>query len=173
VNAGIAWTLLPWAALALWAGLFAAAHRPVALRPGGLGTLLLALVAARAVAAAWGLPPRGWEWTACGAALALALVLRALERWWLLRIEEGTLRAQIEEACRGLFLKCDREADGYRLAARGRPWRMGVRPVAGGVQLLSLPRRPEGKAALLVRYLKKQYPGPFPRVRIVLQRKGS
>jgi hypothetical protein len=99
-----------------------------------------------------------------------ALALLAARRVWLVRETAETLREQIQTVCRGLFLAVQEARPGrLQLAARGEP-ALRLRRLTPRVQLLVLCRvAGPGKVALLCDWLAKQYPGPVPRVRIVLK----
>jgi hypothetical protein len=151
--------------------LFVLARRPVALRPARLGGLLAGLAGLRLVLAAAGVPLQGSPeviGTAVlgGAAMALALARRA----WLVRATGQELREQIRTACRGLFLGVQETPVGrLQLVALGKPT-IGLWRLAARVQLMVLCRAPgPGKIALLCGWLAKQYPGPVPRLRIILK----
>ncbi len=105
-----------------------------------------------------------------GVAGALALPLLWMPRFWLVRATGEELRGQIRTACRGLFLGMEEKTPGRLvLTARGEAV-LGVRRWTEGVQGLTLCRPPgPGKVALLCAWLRKQYPGPVPRVRFVLK----
>jgi hypothetical protein len=151
--------------------LFVLARRPVTLRPARLSCLLAGVVGLRLVLLAGG-EPLEVPWELAGTVLlgvvAVALVLG--RRVWLVRATAQELRGQIETGCRGLFLGVREVHPGrLELAARGEP-ALGVRRLAARVQVLVLCRAAgPGKVTLLLSWLAKQYPGPVPRVRIVLK----
>jgi hypothetical protein len=164
-----------WAAGAVAAGgyllLFVLARRPVALRPARVGGLLAGLVGLRLVLAVAGVPLQGSPEVIGTAVLGWAAVAPALApRAWLVRATGEELREQIQTACRGLFLGLEEaQAGRLRLAAPGNPT-IGLWRLAARVQLMVLCRAPgPGKIALLCGWLANQYPGPVPRLRIILK----
>jgi hypothetical protein len=109
--------------------------------------------------------------------LFVLLLLLTLLRWaswelWLVRADVAAVEAQIATGCEGLFIRWERlPGQGVRLTARGDESRIRLRPLGGRLTWVILPRPPgRGKVTLLVNWLAKQYPGPFPRPRIHLQR---
>jgi hypothetical protein len=104
-----------------------------------------------------------------------ALALFRSDHVWLVRAEPEELREQVRMACRGLLLPWDEPEPGrFRLTAKDGTWELRIWPLSQRMQVVVLPRPDApGKAALLVAWLAKQYPGPVPRVRIVLQRSLS
>jgi hypothetical protein len=165
-----------WGAAVVWAvyfALFLLAHRPVTLRLLRLGGLALVVAGLRLL-----LIP-------CGDSLANPLdigltvltvlggvVLWCCGRVWLARAEATMLREQIHTACRGLFLEYSEPRTGHLLlAARGGTWRLRLVGLSPRVQLVVLPPvTGPSKAALLLHWLSKQYPGPVPRLHIVLKK---
>jgi hypothetical protein len=151
--------------------LFVLARRPVTLRPARVGCLLTTLVGLRLVLAVTGVTFQG-TWEVIGTVLlgvvAMALVLA--RRAWLVRATGEALREQIQIACRGLFLGVQEVETGHlQVATRGKPT-LRLRRLASRVQLLVVCRvTGPGKVALLCGWLAKQYPGPVPRLRIVLK----
>lgn len=100
-----------------------------------------------------------------------ALMLLADWELWLVRAELAAVEAQIAAGCDGLFIRWEREPGGVRLTARSVESRIHLRSVGARLTWVVLPRpRGRGKVTLLVNWLAKQYPGPFPRPRIRLQR---
>lgn len=155
--------------------LFALARRPVTLRLARVGGLLTVIVSLRLILIAAGAPPEGWpSWIGVILLAVIAAALVLARRVWLVRATAEELNEQIQIACRGLFLVANELGPGrLRLVAPGEPtlhiWSLGSR-----VQALAIDRSLEtGKAALLYSWLAKQYPGPVPRLRIVLKRGDS
>jgi hypothetical protein len=163
-----------WAAAGALGGyllLFAVARRPVSLRLSRVGAILAAAVALRlGISPLVGLPEGPGEWALLAGVGLVGLALGLARRVWLVRATAEDLRRQIETACRGLFLGVGEKQPGrLTLTARGDPV-LKVRRWTARVQGLVLCRPPgPGKVALLCAWLGKQYPGPVPRVRIVLK----
>lgn len=167
----VLWWFAP-GALLLYAFLAVFPPRPVGLRPARLGRLALALVGLRLVLVPAGLPVDG---VAEGAALALAAALGAAlclgYRVWVVRATREALGEQVRSACRGLFLDCAGEGPGtFVLRHKETAGRLRVVSLSHHWQVLLLPGGASAKVALLVSWLGRQYPGPIPRVRIVLKR---
>jgi hypothetical protein len=101
-----------------------------------------------------------------------AAALLPCGRIWLCRAEARTLQQQLHTACAGLFLGYDEPAPGrFQFTAKAGTWRLRMVSITKGVQLLVLPRvAGPGKVMLLVQWLAKQYPGPVPRIHIVLKK---
>jgi hypothetical protein len=159
--------------LAVYLALFLLARRPVALRLGRLEWFALTVIVFRLGMVLMGYPLEALaDMTWFGITLLAAVALRFGSRAWLVRAEAGTLREQIETACRGLFLECAEPAPGeFVFTHKGNRWRLCVRGFGKQTQLVILPRVVgPGKVALLVHWLSKQYPGPIPRIRIVLKK---
>jgi hypothetical protein len=150
--------------------LFLAARRPVSLRLPRLGGLLATLAVLRLalIAAGTSLDSVGETiGTTLTGIAALALLLA--RRVWIVRATAAELREQVETVCRGLFLGAEATPSRLQLAASGKPVLRLVK-LAPRMQLLVLPRvAGPGKVALLCNWLAKQYPGPVPRVRIILK----
>lgn len=115
---------------------------------------------------------RGAEWGLCGVLLALTLLLRINWEAWLVRADVAGVEAQIAAGCEGLFIRWERlPGEGMRLTARGDEAMIRLRSLGGRLTWVILPRPSgRGKVTLLVNWLAKQYPGPFPRPRIRLQK---
>jgi hypothetical protein len=96
------------------------------------------------------------------------------KRVWLVRASAAELSERIQTACRGLFLGVEETPPGrLLLTTRGQP-AIVLRRISPRVQLLILPRvTKSGKVALLCNWLAKTYPGPVPRIRLVLKRGES
>jgi hypothetical protein len=90
----------------------------------------------------------------------------------LVRARSDSMRAELAEACRRLFIESQEPRPGVLvLSARGigvmlRLWKLGP------LTLVLCPRPPvPGKLTLLFEWLGKRYPGPIPRIRVSLSRK--
>ncbi len=158
-------------ALAGYLLLFAAARRPVTLRPGRLAVGSALAGVARLLLVVCGQEVDGYlDGGLIGLTLAAAAGLALARRCWLVRTRADELREQIRRACSGLFLTLEEPAPG-RLRIRAKE-EQGLRLVGLGRRLqgLVLCKRPEkGKMRLLLDWLMKEYPGPVPRVRITLE----
>jgi hypothetical protein len=92
-------------------------------------------------------------------------------RLWILRATRDTLSEQIHWACKGLALGCAQEGTTFVLEHRGMHFELRALPLAPKWQALLLPDRSAStKVALFLDWLGRQYPGPLPRLRIVLKR---
>jgi hypothetical protein len=158
--------------LAVYITLFLLSRRPAALRLGRLGWLALTVVGLRLVLGLVYPPAAPLDWALSGTVLASGLALRLGARVWLVREEAATLRQQIETACRGLFLGCTEAQPGHLLlTAKAGTWPLRIVRISPRLQLVRVPHvAGPGKAALLVHWLAKQYPGPVPRIRVVLKK---
>jgi hypothetical protein len=154
--------------------LFLLAHRPVALRLGSAGWMVLTMLALRSglVAAGYRLEV-GPDTMLAGTALFVGVSLRMGARIWLVRAAAEDLREQIQSTARGLFLECEEPRRGcFLLTARGMTSPLRMLEVGRRMMLVILPRSAgQGKVALLIRWLSKQYSGPVPRVHRVLKRR--
>ncbi len=153
--------------------LFLFAQRPVTLRLARAGWLLAILVGLRLLAMLAGVPLQGPLEVPLTVLLGVAAVaLLSAKRIWLVRATAEELREQIETVCRGLFLGVHEPRPGrLLLSAQGEP-ALRLRKLVSRVQVLVLCRvAGPGKVALLCSWLAKNYPGPVPRIRIVLQRR--
>lgn len=151
--------------------LFLLANRPISLRLGRTGCLLASLAALRLLAARMGVPvvcPLEWIGIVLVGLSILALALA--RRVWLVRASAEDLQGQMETAFRGLFLAVREPLPGrFHLASSDKPI-LRLRRLAPRVQLLiRYGTAGPGKVALFYRWLEKQYPGPVPRLRIVLK----
>lgn len=165
-----------WGAVGLWvtAALlcFALARPNTALHTrsvgrGAVGALVLCVLLLLLDSRAFG----GAEWVLFSLLLVLTLLLRVRWEAWLVRADVAAVEAQIAAGCEGLFIRWERlPGQGVRLTARGAESLIRLR-LLGRLTWVILPRPPgRGKVTLLVNWLAKQYPGPFPRPRIRLQR---
>src|SRR5262245_41281452 len=155
--------------------LFLLARRPVSLRPGRLAVLAGLAVGLRLVLLACGEALESpLDRALSGLALAAAVGLVLLRRAWLVRSSAAALREELGLACRGLFLDMQEPREGrIRLVGRGEH-ELRMIEVGKRLQVLVLGPVPgPGKVALLLNWLAKQYPGPVPRVRIVLEGGGA
>jgi hypothetical protein len=151
--------------------LFVLARSPVTLRPARAGCLLAILLGLRLVLAGAGIAVEGArEMVGMMVMGVAAAAFASAHRAWLVRATEEELRGQIQSVCRGLFLGVlEVEAGQLQLSAPGKPV-LRLRRLTPRVQLLMLPRvAGQGKVALLCSWLAKQYPGPVPRLRIILK----
>lgn len=166
-----------WAVALLWlvaaVGRFAARRRPAALRLRSLGYGALAAVAARAVLAVAGHPFEAeTDWPLYLAA-PLAGSLFVAHEVWLVRSSIAELREKVKEGCEGLMIQVGPEGGGrLEISARGVRHVLLLQGLGPALTLAALPGpRSKGKAGLLINWLCKQYPGPFPRPRIRLKRR--
>jgi hypothetical protein len=144
----------------------------VALRVASFGWLALIVVALRLLLVPLGYTIEGdWEWATCVVVFAAGLGLSLLRSLWLVRAAPQALAEQVQWACKGLFLSCTEERNAFLLCEKGVTERLRWFSLSRGWQLLVLPPRAGAvKIALLIDWLAKQYPGPFPRMRIVLKK---
>jgi hypothetical protein len=159
-----------------YGGLFLRARRPAAIRCGRVGIALLVVLAVRLVVVIVGYPlALAWEAVLIGIFLGGAVCLCLAWRVWLVRAGTAELRGQVQTGRRGLFLDCTEAAPGvFLLTAREGEARLRFQRLSDRMQLVVVPRVPgQGKLALFVHWLSKQYPGPVPRVRIILSRSAS
>ena len=158
----------------MYGGVFLATPRPASLRLARLGWMGFAIILLRLglVVQGYRLDP-GFDVGMAGATLLGALSCRLGARLWLVRAALEELHEQIATACRGLFLGCEELVPGHLLlSAKGIQRRLRIVSLGSRMQLLILPGATEqGKVALLIDWLSKQYPGPVPRLRIVLKRR--
>jgi len=86
---------------------------------------------------------------------------------------EESLRAEIDEACRRLFIQKEEPRPGeLHLSAKGKTVVLVIVAQGGSFTLIFLPRvREMGKLSLFVNWLAKRYPGPIPRIRVDLTRR--
>lgn len=151
--------------------LFVLARRAVSLRLARVGGFLTTILGLRLVLAAAGVTFSG-TLEVIGTVLlgVTAIVLLSARRVWLVRATGEELREQIQIACRGLFLGVQEDrANRLQLAAPAQPAFL-LRKLAPRVQLMVLCRAAgSSKVAILCRWLAKQYPGPVPRLRIILK----
>lgn len=156
-----------------YAALFLLARRPAAIRLGRVGLALVAVLALRLALLAAGYPLQpAWEAVVGGVALIAATCLGLGRRAWLVRAAAEEFREQVRAGCRGLFLGCEEPLlDFFVLTAKEGSGPLHLLRVSRRIQLVFLPcPLGRGKVALFVHWLSKQYPGPVPRVRIILHR---
>ena len=152
---------------------FCLGSRPTALRSlslavGAAGVLLLRLLTAA-------LEPRlgdRWELLLYTAFLLIAAGGLAPVEVWLIRTSTGEVKACLENGCRSLLLAPEWPTPRrFVLTVRGVEF-AGSLADFGRFSLFWFPAPGKrGKPRLLVNWLAKQYPGPFPRPRIVLKRR--
>ena len=116
-----------------------------------------------------------WEWFGMAAMLAAVPGSWFLRGVWLSRASADELRLQIVETCQGLLLSCEEESPGrFMLSSKGTTAQVRLLVSLGRWQLVSVPRaKSPGKIALFTAWLAKQYPGPWPRMRIVLSTRSN
>jgi hypothetical protein len=159
--------------LAVYVGLFIVTRRDVTLRPRRLGWLAVIVLGIRLALLLFGEPlETPIDVGLMGIAVAGATGLLPCARVWLFRAQAETLRQQLQTACAGLFLGLDEPMPGrFQFTAKAGTWRLRMVELSKRVQLVVLPRvAGPGKVTLLVQWLSKQYPGPVPRVHIVLKK---
>ncbi|MBI3468562.1 MAG: hypothetical protein HY000_36635 [Planctomycetes bacterium] len=161
--------------LGVYVGLFAAARRPVAFRLRRTGVLCLALGAVRTILWRLGYPLQSPGVAALVATTAGGVLFLCAGRVWLLRDSLTNLREQMATATLGLFMKCEETRPGqFELPTRDGLCRLRTLPLTSQLLIVVLPRaKRRSKLALFVSWLSKQYPGPIPRPRIVLERMPS
>jgi hypothetical protein len=140
------------------------------LRSVEYGSLLLVVV--RAVMIRQGLAARS-ELDLPLFLLVLALPV-LLARWeiWLVRCSAAEFREDLDRGCRGVLLGIKAASPSrIELEVRGHSRSAWVIGLGGTLTLAILPAKGKGKVTLLINWLSKQYPGPFPRPRIRLRRK--
>ena len=163
------------ALLVMYVALCFTARQPVALRPQRVGFLCAAALVLRAGLWGAGYPlvsDAGETIVLLGAAAGTVLVF--FSRTWLVRDSLDHFRQQAQTATKGLLLQADEPHPGlFILPSRGGSCRLTVRPLTSRWLLVMLPhsKRPS-KVELLVSWFSKQYPGPIPSLRIVLERKS-
>jgi hypothetical protein len=158
------------AAVSTWVILTVVPARPVGVRFAPIGGLALTVAVLRLLLIPMGYPIEGFgEWSAWIGTVLLGLGLVTCRRLWLVRTTPEALREQIEWACKGLFLTCTEGKNEFVFSHKQASSRLSWFSVSSGWQLLRLPKRSDSaKVALLVDWLAKQYPGPFPRMRIAI-----
>ena len=146
--------------------------RPTALRSlslavGAAGVLLLRLLTAHE---RW-LGDR-WELLLFAGFVFLAATGLFPIEVWLIRASTGEVKACLEHGCRSLLLAPEWPTPRrFVLTVRGVEFAGGLADF-GRFSLFWFPAPGKrGKPRLLVNWLAKQYPGPFPRPRIVLKRR--
>jgi len=105
------------------------------------------------------------------ALLLLSLLMLVGWELWLVRAGITAVEEQIATGCSGLFIASQRlPRHGVLLTVRNVEWRIRLQPLGPRLTWVVLPRpKGRGKVSLLVNWLAKQYPGPFPRPRIRLK----
>ncbi len=173
---GLVISMLLGVAVLAYLGLFVLARSAAALRLHRLGFILLALLALRMSAeAVVAKKMTSAEIIVLGAVLALAIALSTARRVWVFRVRQETLLERIRDACRRLFLTCEEPVAGH-LVLKTKSEIRHLRWFSLGKRflLVVLPRRSgRGKVELLLDWLAKQYPGPIPRIQIVLTESKS
>jgi hypothetical protein len=161
---------------AAYLALFVLTRRPVGLRLSRLGWLALCVFGMRLAMLILGCALATYE----GAGLTIVVLLGALglcssDHVWLARAEAEELRQQVRTACRALFLTwAEPEPGRFLLTSKSGTFELRTRPLSRRIQVVVIPRLfGRDKVTLLVHWLRKQYPGPVPRVRIVLKRSES
>ena len=129
-------------------------------------------IAARSILVATGRGVQAWEWPIIGAASILLVGAAALRRVWVVRTPFDRLRQTVQEVCRGLFLASDEVAPGrFRLMQRDRTFPLRLVRLGVGSTLIVVPElHGRSKVGLFLEWLRKRFPGPVPRPRIVLTR---
>lgn len=167
-----------WAAVFLaWLGhnlLFRFARRPCGLRRYRWGWFAWLAVHVRAGLVFIGYPVTAW-WDCGFFAIANFVALNI----WLgkdeiyIHDDVAEVRDKIANACSRLFLTPERKTpDHYVFITADGAWNMYLIEGHRIHRLLLPPLRAGGKVALLVQWLLKQYPGPFPRIKIVLTKEA-
>jgi hypothetical protein len=158
--------------LSIYVALFLVLRRPASLRPARLAVFVAAPLAARLALLPWQPILGTWDWLAIIIAGTSIQSFLIIFRTWLVREGEAPLTDQLSEACRRLFLDYTTPFLGtWVFSARGKTYRLQKTRLGGPFLLLRLPPvKSPGKPALLFDWLSKAYPGPVPRIRIVLTR---
>jgi hypothetical protein len=74
-------------------------------------------------------------------------------------------------ACAGLFLPCAEQEKTFGLGKHGAVQTLAFISLSPNWQVLVLPKRGgSAKVDLLLDWLGKQYPGPLPRIRLILKK---
>ncbi len=167
-------------ATAAYAALFLCAAPNRSLRLSRLTLLSLAVLAASRLGSLFvGSPLNPARDSALVVALAVVLLTqRQLGRVWLVRTSAADFQQQMETACRGLFLPCQSKASNsprlrqFMFALRDESTQLRSCRICAKLQCLVLPSSGvHGKIALFNSWLAKQYPGPIPKIKIVLGKK--
>ena len=162
------------AASAVYGAVFILAKRPVAIRSGRLGWMLLTVFSARCflLFVGYAIETR-LDAILTGATLLSAACFRMNEKVWLIRVSADELRQELQTACRGLFLECEEKRHGrFLLQTKKNAWPMRFFTLTKRLQLIFLPHsRTQGRVSLLVSWLSKQHPGPVPRIRVSARRR--
>jgi hypothetical protein len=173
-------TLLPalvWGAAAVlafgYAGLFLWARRPVAIRLIRVGVVCTIVLALRlALLAVGNSTVMEWEIAVGSSALAVGLSCLLARRVWLVRASIEEFRAVVADGCSGLFIAWQESKPGcFVLSAKEGIWQTRLVRLSTRMQFAVVrPPVGQGKLALFVLWLSKQYPGPVPKIHIVLHR---
>lgn len=168
--------LLAGAVPAVYLGLFLVGRGAATLRLARFGWILLTVAATgMMLATIW--YGRGLAQLKLPAALlALSFALIGARRFWVFRAHASELQAALRFACQRLFLPFTESAgNGFVLMEGGKEARrLRFLWSARGYALVMLPPPSgRGKVALLLRWLSKQYPGPIPKIHIVLKERDS
>jgi hypothetical protein len=104
--------------------------------------------------------------------IVLALMLGG-GRPFFVHAPEASVRAEIDEACRRLFIQKEEPKPGeLRLTAKGTTLVVWVMPQGRRSAMIFLPRtKGDGKLRLFFDWLAKRYPGPIPRLRVDLSKR--
>jgi len=171
----------PWPVASLWiltgsgiAGyvlLFLLARSRVSLRPGLVARLLGVAVVARTVLLGCGYPLQSiLDLVLTGSMVLTAGLLLLVRRAWLVRVTVEELREQLQTASRGLFLEVREPQPGRWVLVSKGEHELRLVGLTRRLQVLLLCPPPDaGKVPLLLSWLSRQYPGPMPRIRIVLK----
>lgn len=102
--------------------------------------------------------------------LLLSLPLLLGREWWLVRADAAAVEERIATGCSGLLIDWKRlPGPEVQLTVRNVESLIRLRPMGRRLTWVALPRLPgRGKVMLLVNWLAKQYPAPWPRLRIQL-----
>ena len=116
-----------------------------------------------------------WEWATFALLLAAGAGLLLAGRVWIVRAPLDVLQDQVREARGRLFLTCDESSSRcWTLTCKQRTCHIRYRRLGARFSLVLMPRASgHDKVTLLVDWLAKQYPGPVPRIHIVLKENSS
>lgn len=153
---------------------FFLARKDVSLRVESLFALVSFFLAVRLVLLSTGVhESRTWWLLPGGYVLLLSALLVTRRTSRSIHASASSIRAEIEEACRRLFIQQDEPAPGeIRLTAKGGTLTLRLLSHGGAFATILLPRRSDSpKLTLFLDYLHKRYPGPIPRIRVTLDRR--